>query len=100
MEFEKNASWWRNSTFGSNFDTLGPAGTFICVIMQNFSQIELSVAELHQFYHFTIWGSFWGRFPLPSVRDQDPRLTQCSMGPKSVHPKRILMCSAIFAQCS
>jgi len=42
----KNVQWWRNSTSGSNAGALHPLGTFVCVIMQNFSKIRQSVAEL------------------------------------------------------
>jgi len=60
----KNAPIQQNSTSSSNFDTLSPAGTFVCVIMLNFSQIGWSVAELYRFYHFTLWGIF---SPSPSM---------------------------------
>jgi len=66
----KNALWRYNSTSGVNFDALSPAGTFVCVIVQNFSQIRRSLAQLYRFYRFTLWGPFWGRFPSSLYGDQ------------------------------
>jgi len=97
MEFEKIAPWRRNSTSGCNFDALSPAGTFVCVILQNFSQVGRLVAELHRFYHFTFWGLFLGLLPPPSsVGVQDPRVTQCPVSPKSVHLKQHLDPFSLF----
>jgi len=45
-------------TSGSNFDALTAVGTFVCVIVQNLSQIGRSVAELYRFYHLTLWVPF------------------------------------------
>jgi len=92
----KNASWQQNFTSSSNFHSLSLAGTFVCVIMQNFSQIGRLFAELYRFYQFTLWG----HFPT-SVGESWLLYDAMSSGPPRVFtPNSILVRSAFFAQWS
>jgi len=80
-EFE-NAPWRRNFTSGFNFDALSSVGTFVHVIVQNFSQIGWLVAELYRFYHFTLLGPILGPLSLPSVRGSAPPSKTAFCGPQ------------------